>query len=240
MRILILLLVSVLPLFAQLYLIDQPTPLSLMHGEYYIDGRFQNEGGMIFHFGIGLFDRFTLGASYGGNGFLGASRPTFFPRVGFQAKAVITSEGETFLPDLALGYDDQGFGDYDTIDKQYQVRSKGFYLSIGKTLEMSNTYFVFGPNYWFGANKRKGLSGFLAIRQTLSDHWDLILEYNLNIGRTQQENKRGFLNLGVAFNFNENLTFTFMLKDLLENRRTVNGKDAGMNRALNVSFHELF
>ncbi|MEO0093566.1 MAG: hypothetical protein ABIK93_08455 [candidate division WOR-3 bacterium] len=240
MKIITLLLLCILSAWAELYFCDQPTPFSLMHGEYYIDGRFQNEGGMIVHFGIGLFDRLTLGASYGGNGFFGASKPTFFPRVSFQARVVITSENETFLPDLALGYDDQGFGDYDSIDKQYQVKSKGFYLVIGKTLEVSNTYFIFGPNYWIGANKRKGFSGFIGIKQTLSERWDLILEYDLNLGHTEQEKKRGFLNLGIAFNYSENLTFTLMLKDILENRTTVNGADAGMNRALNVSFHELF
>lgn len=240
MKILFFSLTLVLPLFAQLYLIDQPTPLSLMHGEYYLDGRFQNEGGMIVHFGVGLFDRLTIGASYGGNGFLGASKPVFFPRVSFQARMAIISEDENFLPDLAIGYDDQGFGDYDTIDSTYQVKSKGFYLVLGKTLELSNTYFLLGPNYWIGSNNRKGFSGFFAVRQTISDHWDLILEYDLNIGRTKQENKRGFLNLGVAWSFSENLTFILMLKDILENRPLVNGKDAGLNRALNVSFHELF
>lgn len=240
MRIVILFSFLVMPVLGQLYLIDQPTPLSLMHGEYYIDVRFQNEGGMLCHFGIGLFDRFTLGASYGGNGFLSSRKPTFFPRVGFQARGTITSEGETFLPDLALGYDDQGFGDYDTIDKQYQVKSKGFYLAIGKTFDVSNTYLVFGPNFWLGANKRIRVNGFLAVKQTLSERWELILEYDLNLGRTENENKRGFLNLGIAWNFNENLAFTLMLKDLLENRPLVNGVDAGMNRALTVAFHELF
>jgi hypothetical protein len=240
MRITIVLLVLAVPLLAQIYLIDQPTPFSLMHGEYYIDARFQNEGGMITHFGIGLFDRLTLGASYGGNGFLGASKPTFFPRVGFQARVSITNEDETFLPDLGIGYDDQGFGDYDNTDKQYQVRSKGFYLAIGKTLDVSNTYFVFGPNYWIGSNKRKGFSGFIAAKQILSEHWDFILEYDLNIRHTEYERNRGFLNLGISWTFTENLTFTLMLKDLFENREMVNGNDAGMNRALNVSFHELF
>jgi hypothetical protein len=240
MRITIVLLVLAVPLLAQLYLIDQPTPFSLMHGEYYIDARFQNEGGMLVHFGIGLFDRLTLGASYGGNGFLGASTPTFFPRVGFQARVAIASEDETFLPDIGLGYDDQGFGDYDNTDKQYQVKGKGFYLSLGKTLDVSNTYFVFGPNYWIGSNKRKGLSGFIAAKQTLSEHWDLILEYDLNIGRAEHESKRGFLNLGISWTFTENLTFTLTLKDIFKNRWDINGKPAGMNRALNVSFHELF
>jgi hypothetical protein len=239
MRITIVFLVLAVPLLAQIYLIDQPTPFSLIHSEYYIDARFQNEGGILVHVGFGLFDRLTLGASYGGNGFLGASKPTFFPRVGFQARVSITSEEEGFLPDLAIGYDDQGFGDYDNTEKQYQVRGKGFYLVIGKTVDVSNTYFVVGPNYWLGSDRQKGLSGFLAARQTLSEHWELILEYDLNI-RDKSDKNHGFLNLGINWTFTDNLTFTFMLKDLFENKPLVNGRDAGMNRALNVSFHELF
>lgn len=239
MRITIVILVLAVPLLAQLYLVDQPTPFSLMHGEYYFDARFQNEGGMLAHFGIGLFDRLTLGASYGGNGFLGASKPSFFPRVSFQARVAITSEGETFLPDIGFGYDDQGYGDYDNTEKQYQVRGKGFYLVIGKTIDVSNTYVVIGPNYWIGSNRQKGLSAFLAAQQILSEHFELILEYDLNI-RDKPDKNRGFLNVGINWAFSDNLTFTFMLKDILENKPFVNGRDAGMNRALNVSFHELF
>ncbi|MDH5187045.1 MAG: hypothetical protein OEW70_08295 [candidate division WOR-3 bacterium] len=226
-------LVLMVPLWAQLYMIDQPTPISLMHGEYFLNARLQNEGGMVAHFAVGLFDRATIGASYGGNSFIGSTKPTFFPYVGFQARFAITNEDEFFLPDISIGFDNQGFGDYDDTYKQYQVRMKGFYLSVGKTSDWTNTYFVFGPNYW------KSFSGFLAVKQMLAEVLNLILEYDLNLNDDHDKN-RGFLNCGFSWNFSEELKFTIMLKDLLGNRDRVNDKEAGMNRAINLSFIQLF
>jgi hypothetical protein len=234
MRTTILILLLAVPLLAQLYLIDQPTPFSLMHGEYFISGRLQNEGGMIAHVAFGLFDRLTIGASYGGNNFISSSKPIFFPYVGFQARVAITNEDEFFLPDAAIGFDSQGYGDYDKEQNQYQVRAKGFYLSVGKTVDWTNTYVLFGPNYWVLSNHSKGLSGFLALKQILSENWNLILENDPNFGDPYDQN-RGFLNLGILWTINENFEFSFALKDIFSNR-----KDMGLNRTLNFSFHELF
>lgn len=232
-------LILLVPLWAQLYLIDQPMPWSLMHGEYFINARLQNEGGMVAHIAFGLFDRLTLGASYGGNEFIGGSKPTFFPYVGFQARAAITIEDEFFLPDIAAGFDSQGYGDYDKENDQYQVRAKGFYLSIGKTFDWTNTYFLFGPNYWILSNNKGGLSGFLAVKQTISENWNLILEYDLNVADEYDKNK-GFLNFGILWTINENMEFSFALKDIFGNRPFVNDKDEGMNRILNFSFRQFF
>jgi hypothetical protein len=232
-------LILVVPLWAQLYLIDQPMPWSLMHGEYFINARLQNEGGMIAHVAFGLFDRITVGASYGGNSFIGGAKPTFFPNIGFQARVAIAIEDEFFLPDITVGFDNQGYGDYDNEHDQYQVRQKDFYCSIGKTFDWTNTYFLIGPNYWIMSNDRKGLSAFVAVKQTISENWNLVLEYDPNFGDRYDRN-RGFLNIGILWMINENMEFSFALKDIFSNRPTVNDKDEGMNRILNFSFRQFF
>jgi hypothetical protein len=75
MRVVLLVLAAFLPASAILYNIDQPVPISLAHAEYYVSARLWGEGGMMMRFGIGLFDRVTLGMSYGGNYIIGALRP---------------------------------------------------------------------------------------------------------------------------------------------------------------------
>lgn len=239
------------PVLAQLYEIDNPAPISLEHGEYFLSARLQNEGGMLAHFGIGLFDRITLGASYGGNKFIGAVKPTFFPYVAFQARALIIRENGTLFPDLIVGFDNQGFGDWvknDTISKNpiktdtgYQVRPKGIYLVSGKTFGIVETYlaiginYPLGINYWVGTKRhRHGISGFMTLNQPLTDNWELILEYDLNISDPRDRN-RGFLNCGIAWTFNENLRLQIGLKDILSNR-----KDSGLSRIMNISYRESF
>src|SRR5512136_2659909 len=94
MRVVLLVLAAVLPASAILYNIDQPVPISLAHAEYYVSGRLWGDGGIMMRFGVGLFDRVTLGMSYGGDSIIGAHKPAFFDRYrpDFQARLAILQE----------------------------------------------------------------------------------------------------------------------------------------------------
>lgn len=215
------------PGLALLYNVDQPVPLSLAHGEYYFGARLWGKGGVLARFGVGLFDRLTLGVSYGGDRLIGAETPEFFDRARpeFQARFGILAESGYF-PDFILGYESQGYDD--CVDGVFGVREKGGYACLGKTIEVTRTYLQLGFNYLDGAN------GFAVVNQLLPGNLELIVEYDPAFNdRTDQG--RGFLNLGVAWTFNDQLRFAIGLRDILGNR-----EGPGPNRVIDLSFHDLF
>lgn len=210
-----------------LYNIDQPAPVSLAHGEYFASGRLWGSGGVMARFGVGLFNRLTLGMSYGGDSIIGSARPAFFDRgrPEFQARLLILEE-MGYVPSLLLGFESQGYDH--CVDKEFLVREKGGYLCLGKTIDASRTYIQLGANYW------DGMDGFVAINQLLPGSLEAMLEYDPALN-DEGDSGRGFLNFGLAWTFNERLRIGIALRDILGNRDQTN-----LNRVFDLSFTEHF
>jgi hypothetical protein len=229
MRIILLVLVVCLPASAILYNIDQPVPISLAHAEYYVSARLWGSGGIMMRFGLGLWDRLTLGMSYGGDSILGAGRAKFFDRYrpDFQARIAILQE-QGYVPNLVLGFESQGYDD--CINKEYEVREKGGYLCAGKTLDVIRTHCQLGVNYW------NGFDGFVALNTLLPGNVELIVEYDpaFNDHRERQKNP-GFLNFGIGWTFADRVRMVLGLRDVLGNR-----PDAKLNRILEISLNDRF
>jgi hypothetical protein len=229
MRIVLLVLAAALPASAILYNIDQPVPISLAHGEYYISGRLWGDGGIMMRFGLGLFDRLTLGMSYGGNSVLGEEKPRLFDRYrpDFQARIAILQE-LGYAPNLVLGFESQG---YDGCSLQvYQVREKGGYLCAGKTIDAIRTHCQLGVNYW------GGFDGFLALNALLPGSVELILEYDPAFNDHDDVLRHhGFLNFGVGWTLAEKVRMVLALRDILANR-----PDTRLNRVLEISLNDSF
>ena len=223
---LLVLLTACIPASALLYNVDQPVPLSLAHGEYYVGIRLWGEGGAVARVGVGLFDRITVGASYGGNRFLGSQTPELNPRPDFQARAAILME-QGYIPDLIVGVETQGGNGYDKDRNRYDVLPTGGYVGFGKTIEVSRTYLQLGVNYW------NGVSGFAVINQQLPGGFEVILEYDAALNDGERD-KTGYLNFGLGWTFGEQMRFCIGLRDLLGPE----GKQ--VNRVVDVSFHDLF
>ena len=225
MRIALLVLVACLPACGILYNIDQPVPISLAHAEYYVSARLWGSGGIMMRFGLGLFDRVTLGMSYGGNDVLGAQTPKFFDRYrpDFQARIAILQE-QGYAPNLVLGFESQGYDN--CINKEYEVRERGGYLCAGKTVDVIRTHCQVGVNYW------NGFDGFVALNALLPGSVELIAEYDPALNDKTDAN-RGFLNFGIAWTFAERVRMVLGLRDVLGNRL-----DAKLNRILEISFNE--
>jgi hypothetical protein len=229
MRILTAVSILIIPAFALLYHIDQPVPISLAHGEYYAGIRLWGEGGVLARFGVGLFDRLTMGMSYSANHIIGSQppelsrpRPELFVRV-----AVLKELG--YVPDLTLGFESQGY-DYCQGD-EFTVREKGLYLAIGKTIEASRTYAELGANWW------QGFNGFLALNQLLPGNMEIIAEYDPALNDLPAPNRwrGGWLNLGIAWTFQERVRLGFSIRDVLSNN-----DQTRLNRVLDLSINEHF
>lgn len=209
------------------YHIDQPVPVTLAHGEYCLGARLWGEGGVLLRLGVGLFDRITLGASYGGDKLLGAKEPELYPRPEIFARGVILTE-RGYFPDLAVGFESQGYGHI--ADGEYEVYPKGVYLCLGKTITPSNTYLELAGNYW------RGPSGFVVVNQAVSGGFEVMLEYDLALTDDRPELKhRGYLNFGTGWTFSEQLRLVIGLRDILGNR-----PESQLNRVLDLSFRSRF
>jgi len=228
MRTVVLVLLTAAANAAMLYHIDQPVPVSLAHAEYAGSVRLWGEGGAMVRFGIGLFDRVTLGMSYSADRLLGARRPSWSrPRPEFQARLAVLRE-QGYVPDLLLGFESQG---YDGCDgERFQVREKGAYLCAGKTIDASRTYFELGLNYW------DGLSGFLVVNQSLPGELELMLEYDAALNDDDAAlHKRGFVNAGIAWTLGGGVRIGLALRDILGNR-----EETRLNRVFDISFIQHF
>jgi hypothetical protein len=230
-RIALLVLVLVLPAFAILYNIDAPVPISLGHAEYYLSGRLWGNGGVMMRFGLGLWDRLTLGMSYGGNSVLGAASPRFFDRYrpDFQARIAILKE-QGYTPNLLLGFESQG---YDACSSQvYVVREKGAYLCAGKTVDAIRTHCQLGLNYW------GGFDGFLAFNTLLPGSVELMLEYDPALNNRRDVNHGlhpGYVNFGVGVTVAEKVRMVLGLRDIFGFKATNR-----LNRVLEVSVNDHF
>ncbi len=230
MRIVLLVIAVALPASALLYNIDQPVPISLAHAEYYISGRLWGSGGIMARFGLGLFDRVTLGMSYGGNKVLGSGKPDFFDRYrpDFQARVAILQE-QGYTPNLVLGFESQGYDD--CIDQKYLVREKGGYLCAGKTIDVISTHCQLGVNYW------QGFDGFLALNTLLPGSVELMLEYDPALNDTAELGRRhtGFLNFGVGWTVADKVRLVFALRDILGYKAETN-----FDRVVEISINDQF
>ncbi len=222
-------LVLTMPAGAILYQIDQPVPISLAHGEFYAGLRLWGEGGLLARFGVGLFDRLTMGMSYSANRITGGDKPELSrPRPEFFVRFAALKEAG-FVPDLVVGFESQGY-DYCT-GEQFTVKEKGLVLAVGKTVELTRTYFEAGVNWW------QGFNGFLALNQLLPGNVELIAEYDPAINTLPQNAswRGGWLNIGIAWTFQERVRLSFCLRDILKNNERTH-----LNRIIEISINEHF
>ena len=230
MRVILFLLVACLPASAILYNIDQPVPISLSHAEYYISGRLWGSGGIMMRLGLGLWDRLTLGMSYGGDSVLGAGTPKFFDRYrpDFQARIAILWE-QGYAPNLVLGFESQGYDD--CVGQKYQVREKGGYLCAGKTIDVIRTHCQLGVNYW------GGFDAWLAMNALLPGKVELMLEYDpaFNDPNEERRHHTGFLNFGVGWTIADKVRMVLGLRDILGYK-----SETRLNRILEISYNERF
>jgi hypothetical protein len=212
-------------------MIDQPDFEFLRHGDYALELRFGPLGEIIGYGSIGIFDRISLGLSYGASNLIGAGNPEFYKLPGIQAR-LLAIEQEFMLPSVIVGFDNQGYGKYDS--SRYDIMSKGLYLLIGREFKYPGLSIrpEIGMNYSFESGGRIDIFtgvGF-GIGSTI-----IMVDYSPNLNDERDQNK-GYLNTGVKFVFYEQLFFEFSLRDLLDN----SNKEQQLNRMIKIGYKASF
>jgi hypothetical protein len=220
-------------LIANLYLVDQPDLVVPDHGVYGFQLRFGPTGEIIANAHLGLFNRLCLGLSWGASNMLGAGDPHFYRQPGIQARLLVIDQS-LFIPDMLVGFDNQGYGGYSTEERRYAIRSKGVYYQLGKTFEYPGLSITptLGLNYCL--ERDAGFDLFCGFKFQFGSSVQFIVEYSPNFNDTWDENK-GFLNIGLNYIFYEDVYFQFAVRDLLENNEGMQ-----FNRMIKFGFQQSF
>ena len=223
---------------ADLYYLDEPAPVSLRHGEYMVSARLHSGNGLLARGAVGLFDRVTLGLSYGVDTVLGHGAPSFGQPLAFQVRALGLEEG-SWYPSVMGGYESQGYDGW--ASDRFRTLPQGVYLVFAKTFWSTRTELSAGANYLPLASQP--FDGHIAVREFVFPDWDLLLEYDLalNDGVMRSRFFSGLLNVGIGATLGGNLNLKLGLRDILNSRDPdVGDFGLGLNRVFDVSFQQHF
>ncbi len=225
------------------WLIDCPTSMTLPRGCFDVIMRVYPNGGILGSTSIGLTNRFTVGVSYGSEGIIADATPNWNPRMEFNVKLGLIEES-VYFPGFAIGFNSQGQGSYDTQQKRYTYKSKGFYGVVSRSFYFMNGVFSghAGANYSLEneVDKDDDPTVFFGIDTRFNYNVGFVMEYDLalndNKGSQRYGKGRGYLNMGLRWLYSENLEIEVILKNLLNNRHDVNS----FGRGLRLTYIEYF
>ena len=208
-------------------LIDIPVAKTSTLGSVEAKLRMYSGGGMITSISVGLTQRFTLGASYGGENIIGTGKINMDPQPCVHVKYLLFEE-QYLSPALVIGFNSQGYGGYDKELERYAIKSKGFFTVFSK-----NTSFLGGLGLHAGANYSletkdgdKDPNFFVGCHKWLNPELVILAEYDTAINDNNDNaigSGKGYLNAGVRWSFEQQFFVEFNWKNILENRENVPG-----------------
>ncbi|MCD6181838.1 MAG: YjbH domain-containing protein [Candidatus Cloacimonetes bacterium] len=253
----LLLFVASLAGYETLRLVDAPTAGILQRGEVEILTKMYKNNGLLIGTKVGLFPRFMFGVNYAAEEVVGNKDPKWHDRVEFNAKFRLIDETEKY-PALAIGYDSQGHGNLNEVQKtgsttelikRYDIKSKGFYLVASKNfLFLGNLGLHGGVNYSLETDDDDTDPNlFLGIDKTIGDvvfvHGEYDFGWNDNDNWTEQTLQqnidilnRGYLNSTLGIHLSETLSVQVSFFDMLQKRSDTTGCD----RTLSIQYFTSF
>ncbi len=205
------------------FLVDMPTAGMLAKGTFAVDVDFYQEGGVLAGLSAGIFERLTIGVSYGGSRLLGRDNAVMDPAPGVLVKVRLLEESVAF-PALAIGFDSQGKDGYLKDLERYAVKSPGLFAVLSKNyLVLGYLSLHGGINYSFErADEDRSFNVYAGAEKTVGPFFSLLAEYNLamndNSGRAIGRG-RGYLNAALKWSFAGSVTLGVNFKDILKNSR---------------------
>jgi len=229
-----------LNLLEPLRLVDMPTAGTLKRGSYRAGLDIYPEGGLLAGIGAGITDRFMFGISFGGTNIIGTGDIDWNKEPGVTIRYRLFEE-DYILPAILIGYDSQGFGAFIDSTKRYINKSPGVFATASKNFIFLGTIgFHGGANYSFErSDGDKDFNIFGGVEKSLNPELALVGEYDFAFnddGPNSIGKGKGYLNAGLKWNFAGKLQISFILKDILKNRKDVDG----MTREIRIAYAEIF
>jgi hypothetical protein len=213
-------------------LVNIPTAGVLQRGQYDVGMRLFDNGGVLTSIGVGVNDRFMFGIAYGGENIIGSGKVKFNPLPGVEARYRVIDESVPG-PALTIGFDNQGFGPYvkraavDTTVKKvnrYTQKSRGLFVVASKNYTFMGNTSVHGGISWSVTEKKdkdNAPAFFVGVDKSLNNELSFVAEYDLALNDNKGiiGHKRGYMNVGLKFNFGSKVLIDFIMTDILNNSR---------------------
>jgi hypothetical protein len=209
----------------------KPSAGMLAKGTFALDVELYQEGGVLIGLSAGIFERLSLGVSYGGAKLLGTETPVMNPLPGVSLRVRPVEESESW-PAIVLGFDSQGKNGYlDSLDR-YLVKSPGLFAVLSKNYLLAGYFSIHGGvNYSFErADGDRDVNVYVGAEKTLGPFLSLAAEYDLALNDNSQSaigRGRGYLNIALRASLGAGVTIGVSLMDLLQNQRGSNGPARG-------------
>ncbi|MBN2007784.1 hypothetical protein JW960_00395 [candidate division KSB1 bacterium] len=224
--------------FLPINLIDLPTANILtetnvkpVRSYYQISMRMYENGGALASISVGLTRHLLFGASYGGQNIIGQGDIRWNESPGVHLRYLLFTEKYTFkypIPEIAIGFNSQGYGAYDFERKRYYHKSLGLYVVVSKDWG----YKPLNMGLHIGINRShevqdgdKDLNIFLGAHAMLEDELSVLWEYDLatNDNNTAFGAGHGYMNAAVRWLILKKLAIEFSVKNISRNRKDLEG-----------------
>jgi len=211
-----------LTILEQRNLINRPTAGSLARGSYDIELRVYPGGGLLGGVAVGLTDRVTFGATYGGLNIIGEGDVEWNPRPEVNFKYRLIEETYS-APAISIGYSGQGYGAWSDSLNRYQIKSPGIYVGLSKNYSMmGNLGFHAGANKSFEIDDGDNdLNLWVGFDKSINEEISLLGEYDFALNDNSDNSLgsgNGYFNAAIRWSFVDELVIEFDVNNVLGNR----------------------
>lgn len=218
------------------YIVDMPTAGLLPKGMFAASADFFSPNGMNAHFNYGLWKNFNIGLSFGASNFIGTESPEFQSLPGLNVKFRFLDE-TLKLPAIAIGFSNQGDGEFSQSKDEFLVFSTGFFLTLSKNFswELGDVALHAGTNYTLEGNHDGfNLNYFFGLEQSFATNAAFCLEYNSAQFERISHNidAPGLLSASLKYSLGSSFTIELQLRDLLNT--TIESDD--IERAVSIEY----
>ena len=243
--------------FPPLDLISTPTAGTLPKGTYIFETLLSARGNILPEFLLGITDNFSIGFSFGIQGFIGNGKIEKYkstPEINLKYRLYEENE---FFPAVTIGFDTQGKGNYNKYNERYDQKAMGLYIVASRNwsaLGNLGLHLGINKNIIESNDDDKDINLFVGIDKEINRAFSLIAEYNF--ARNDDElvtegislrDSKGYLNLGVLWSATDNLLIELNFNDNLKNIKYLNENPSdnfttfkSRNRELKVIYFEQF
>ena len=220
--------------FPPLDLISVPTAGTLPKGTYTFETLLTSNGSILPEFLLGISDNFTLGISFGIQGFIGTGnmeKNKSYPEINLKYR--IYDESET-IPAITIGFNTQGRGKYNKEIERYDQKAMGLYVVASRNWSaLGNFGFHIGINKNLIEDDDEDINLYFGIDKELNRSFSIFSEYNFARNDDELQHTsgislrdgKGYLNLGLRWSATENLMLELNFNDNFKNIKYLNDND---------------
>jgi hypothetical protein len=207
--------------------IDMPTAGLFPVKDYAITAGYLSDGGLSAQFFASPFKFLNAGISFSGNKIIGSGDVEWQKIPGFDFRFRIFGETLT-IPAVALGFSNQGTGNYIKGLDRFETFSPGFYLATSKNFKwkLGSVALHTGLNYSIEPQpENRTVNLYVGFEQSLGRIISMNFEYNFTNEDTQKDvlNTKGLFNTALRCSISDGVTLEFQLRDLFNHQKNANG-----------------